>query len=369
MEAILQRNIRNSEITVAKEKRAFLTYPASEMVPCTLEETEDSVNFVFYTQGMEPSEVILKKPRWEQLRFLVNCAGLANLNLEYDFSLALDNLMLDINLMPRLLIRDAKKPGGSDFLQRFKALAGSVLLSRYRYEDYLHGGQDLYKKDKLLLELAELETIEAVKNLLFGEYQQLMHETNETKRLISKNSVLISRISIPLLTITLLISTVLIVRAAFIDIPFRDSVIAANTAYINNNPLNVQLILRDYDITELSNDTKYILSRSYVMTEALTDIQRENILQGLAQMTDPILFDYWILLGRLRFNEAADLAQRLGDEELLLFTYLKQEVFVRQDTSMPGDERTALLSYLEENINRMNREREEAAIEAIINSN
>ena len=159
MEATLQLNIRNSDLTVAKEKRSFLTYPASGLVSCKLEETEDSVNFVFDTQGMEPSAAILKKPVAEQFRFLANCAGLDNLNLEYDFSLSLDNLMTDINLMPRLLIRDDKKNGSPVFLERYKALIGSVLLRKYKYEDYLNGGQDLYKKNKLLYELASFNTI------------------------------------------------------------------------------------------------------------------------------------------------------------------------------------------------------------------
>ena len=367
MEAILQRNVRNSEISVAKEKRAFLMYPASGLVPCKLEEAEDSVNFVFDAEGMEPAEELLKKPKWEQYRFLVNCAALCSLNMEYGFSMSLDNLLLDINLMPQLLIRDCKKPGDPDFLQRYKALIGSVLLRKYKYEDYLNGGQDLYKKDKLLSELAELETAETVKNRLFAEYQSLMQETNETKKLVSKKNVLISRIAIPLLTAALAATVFLGARMMFIDIPFRDNVIAANTAYIHGDHLSVQWTLRDYDITTLSNETKYFLSRSYVSTEALTDIQRENILLGLAQMTDPILFDYWILLGRLRFDEAVDIAQRLGDDELLLFAYLKYEVFVRQDITMPGEERTALLSYLEENINRLNRARDEAAMGALVN--
>ena len=147
----------------------------------------------------------------------------------------------------------------------------------------------------------------------------------------------------------------------FIDIPFRDSVITASMAYINNDHLSVQTALRDYDVEMLSDDTKRFLSRSYVSTEALTDLQRENILLGLTSMTPPIIFDYWIHLGRLQFAPAIDIAQRLGDDELLLYAYLKHEVFVRQDVTMPGEERVALLSYLENQINTLSRARDEAA--------
>ena len=353
-------NIRNSELAVAKEKRAFLTYPANGLVPCTLEEMEDSVNFIFDTGGMKPAETILDKPKWEQLRFLVNCAKLESLDQEYGFSLSPDNMLIDMNLLPKLLLRDVKTSGGVDFLQRYKALIGSILLQKYKYENYINGGQDLYKKNKLLAELTEFETVDEVENRLFEEYNYLLHRTETTKKLVSKKSVIISKIAIPVLAVVLLASIIFGGRMLLIDIPFRDSVIAANNAYIHGDHLAVQRFLRSYSIDRLSNETKYFLSRSYVSTEALTHTQINNILLGLARLTDPIIFDYWILLGRLYFAEAVDIAQRLGDDELLLFAYLKQEVYVRNDMSLPGEERMALLSYLVNQIDRLNRERDEA---------
>ena len=361
MENILQLNVRNSEITVAKEKRCFLTYPANSLVTCTLEETEDSVNFLFDTQGMEAASEIFNKPKWEQLRFLYDCAALGKLSLEYDFSLALDNLMVDINLMPHLLIRDAKNSNSVDFIERYKALIGSVLQRKYKYENYLNGGQDLYKKNKLLLQLTELETVDAIKDKLLAEYRKIMRKTERTKKLVSKKNVIISRITIPILAISLAVALFFGGRMMFIDIPFSNSVVAASMAYINNDVLAVQQALRNYDINRLSDETKHLLSRSYVSTEALTHTQIDNILVGLTRMTDPIIFDYWILLGRLHFDEAIDIALRLGDDELLLFAYLKFEVYVRNDITIPGEERIALLNRIETNINNLNRARDEAA--------
>jgi len=354
------KTIRNSELTVPKEKRAFLSYPAKGLTPCTLEETEDSINFIFDTQGMEPSDKILAKPECEQYRFLINCAGLAALDAEYDFSMSPDNLLVDINLMPWLLIRDVKNPGNPDFLQRYRALVGSTLLPKYIYEDYINGGHDLYKKNKILNEIAGMETVKEIHDRLLKEYRRLMWETNTTKRLVPKRNVWISRITIPLLGLILLVAAFAGGRMLFIDIPLRDSIIAANTAYINGDPLGVQRALRNYSIDRLSTETRYFLSRSYVSTEALTYTQRENILLGLAPITNPMLFDYWILLGRLYFAEAIDIAQRLGDDELLLYAFLKQEVFVRSDLTLPGDERAELLSSLERNITDLNRARDEA---------
>jgi len=366
VDAVLQRNVRNSSLVVTKEKRTFLTYPAKGLVHCALEEKEDSVNFLFDTNGIVSAETIYKKPQWEQFRFLINCADLECLDIEYNFSLSLDNLMVDINLIPQLLLRDANESRKSDFLQRYKALIGSVLFRKYKYENYLEGGQDHYNKKKLLKEISKLETVNAVRNHLFDEYQNLIFETEETKKLVPKKNVWITRIFIPLLSTILLVSIFFGGRMFFIDIPFRNNVISASMSYINGDPLGVQRALANYDVTQLSQETRRFLSRSYVSTEPLTDSQIANILVGLAERTDPIIFDFWIFLGRLQFYDAIDIAQRVNDDQLLLYAYQKYEAFIRQDTTMLGAERADLLNYLERNIDTLIRVREEVIMDALI---
>lgn len=360
MDTILQRTVRNSDLIIDKSKRVFLTYPAVGLATCALDEREDSVVFNFDTNDMEPAESVLKKPMWEQLRFLMNCADLSSLSEEYSFSLSPDNIVVDVNLMPRLLVRDAKVDN-VNFLQNYVALIGSVLQTKYKYHQYLNGGQANYKKNKLLNELAVMESTESIREHLLCEYRRLVEEVNQTRKLVKKKNVWVNRITIPMLAVTLAVSLFFGGRFFFVDIPFRDSLIAANAAYIVFDYIGVQQALRPYDVSQLNENTRRVLSRAYVATEALTVAQRDNILVGLAQLTDPIIFDFWIMLGRLHFNEAIDIAQRLGDDEMLLFAYLKQEAFVRQDMTRPGEERTALLSYLVGQIERLNRERGEAA--------
>ena len=114
MEAVLKREVHNSELAVPKEKRAFLTYPADGLAACGLEETEDGIVFLLDTNGLSPAAEILGKPREDKLRFLINCAALGTLYREYVFSLSPDNLMTDINLRPRVLARDARLNAADD---------------------------------------------------------------------------------------------------------------------------------------------------------------------------------------------------------------------------------------------------------------
>ena len=360
MDATIQKTVRNSELCVAKEQRTFLTHPANGLMACIIEETEDSVCFIFNSQDLEPATAVLEKPEMDKLRFLANCAELEVLNVEYAFSMCPDNLLADINLIPKVMQRDVVTAESTPFIQAYKALVGSVLQPKYKYEDYLNGGEVYYKKSKLLAKLTEPETVAEIRANLLAEYLRILQETNATKKLVPITSILACRIAIPLLAVALVAVTFFAVRMRYVDIPFRDSVVTASAAYIDSNFLVVQQALKDYDVSELSIETRRFLSRSYVATEALSEAQRQVILIGLAQRTEPIIFDFWIHLGRLNFDYAIDIAQRLGDDELLLFAYVKQDVFVRHDLSIPGEERQELLSNIERNIDRINRAREEA---------
>ena len=359
MEAVLRRDVRNSDLAVPQEKRLFLTFPAAGLADCTLLETEDGIALLFKTDSLEAAEDIFNKPREEQLRFLLNCADLYELYAEYNFSLSLDNLLTDINLKPQVLMRDAKSEGAVEFLQLYKALIGTVFLPRYRYYDYLFGGRDLYKKNKALSQLFALEAVDEIKNHLWQEYLRLTQEIKETKRLVPKKNIWASRIAIPFLTVALTVAVFFACKFLLFDIPYSKSIVEANTAYIAGNHIEVQQLLGKYEISRFSYETKYLLSRAYVITEALTEAQKDNVLTSLSLKTDPVIFDYWIFLGRLDFSEAIDIAQRLGDDELLLFAYLKYEVVVRSDTSMTGEEKTQLLADLDNKITGLKKVREE----------
>lgn len=363
-DAIVQRSLSNSEMAIAKEKRAFLQYPRDGLAACTLQALDDGVVLRFETTGLEPAKTMMDKPKQDGFRFLVNCAALESLDTQYWFSLSLDNLLVDINLRPQVLTRDIRLAGGLGFLPRYKALVGSMVQRRYRYDDYLNGGNDLYKKNSLLSEIADMGTVNAVKDRLLQEYRTMVREAAQTKQLVSKRSVWLSWIAIPVLAMALIVAGYFAVRSVVWDIPYRDSVIQANAAYIAGDFVGSQQVLQGYSVTKLSSETKYFLSRSYVSTEALTEKQKSNVLIGLTPKTDCVIFDYWIYLGRMDFDEAIDIAQRYGDDELLLFAYLKYEVVVRSDTTMSGQDKTALLDELRGKIEALQQARAQAEEDA-----
>ena len=364
MDTTLRIEVRNCDLKISKDKREFLCYPAEGLASCTVEEAEDGIVFVFEqdpSEGKQESgESLFKRPKEEKLRFLVNCATLLSLFEEYECSLSPTNLVVDMNLIPEVLLRDARDSESREFLPGYKALIGSILKPKYNYEDFLEGGEDLYKKDKFLAKISSLESVTEVEELLLEEHKRVIERLKKTKKLVPKKQLLMIKIILPLLVVCLGVSAFFLYQAYFREIPYGTSMVEARNAYIANQPLRVQEALRNYDISRLSYETKYILARSYVITEVLTVEQIDDVLRGLTLRTEEQIFDYWIHLGRLEMEEAIDIALRFNDNELLLLAYLKYEVVVRYDPTIGGDDRVPLINRIESRIESLLEGREDA---------
>jgi len=349
--------LKNSELNIPKEKRMFLTYPATGLCPCTLEETEDGIALHFETEGMADASAINTKVKADKLRFLINVSELESLHKDYTFSLALSNLAIDRSLRPYVLVRDLNC-GGVTFLQKYMAIIGDVLTPKYSYDDYINGGADLYTKSKLLAEISKLETVAEIKKRLESEYDETISEIAQTKKLVSKSSVIASYILIPILAAALIAASFFAIRAIFFDIPHQEQIISASHAYIAGEYISVQQMLRDIEPEDMEFETRHFLARSYVITEPLRDDQRDRILMGLTRMAESMQFDFWIHLGRLEFDEAIDIAHRTGASDLRLFAYMKLHAFLESTVPEPGegDAHRAELDRLEREITRLNAE-------------
>jgi len=256
-------------------------------------------------------------------------------------------------LRPYVLVRDLNC-GGASFLQKYMAVIGEVL-AKYKYDDYINGGADLYNKNRMLSELAKLETVDEVKKRLEAEYDETTSELAKKKKLVSKGNSIASRILIPVLAVALLAASFFAVRAIFFDLPHQDQIIIASQAYIAGEYLSVQEALRDIEPEDMTFETRHLLARSYVITEALTDNQKDRILMGLTRMADGLLFDFWIHIGRLEFDEAFDIAHITGSPDLLLWANIRLRAFVYETMIAPGDgeARAAELERITREIERL----------------
>ncbi|WP_029067425.1 type VII secretion protein EssB/YukC [Lachnobacterium bovis] len=102
-------------------------------------------------------------------------------------------------------------------------------------------------------------------------------------------------------------------------------------------------------MSDMDKNTKYILATSYAKTENLKKKEIQSIVDRLDTNSDERELEYWIYLGRLKTNKAEDLAKAMSDDQLLIYSYMKERSVLEQDTSKSGDKKQARLKELDEN--------------------
>ena len=162
--------------------------------------------------------------------------------------------------------------------------------------------------------------------------------------------------------ITMIIGAVILVYGIFLQyvrLPYRDKIISAYGSYISSDYIKVEDTLQDIKIEKLSKDVKYILARSYIFTEGLTTEQRDNLLEYTDINIDINILDFWIALGRCDFAVAEDIAKKIGNNEFLLFTYIKHSAYLKADVTITGEEKVDAINDLDKKIKELSESMEE----------
>jgi len=347
---VIEKNILNGQSALSKRERAFLIFSRDELVPCTLAETEDNFTLRFNIDGLYSAEDIKTEDLVSKLQFLANCADLYLLREEYQFSLSSENIYYTYNLAPKVLMRDKQQSMEEDFIKEYKAFIAYIIAPKYSYENYLNGGEKLYKRNKTVKSIVQNETVDEIKNQILDLFEKKKQENKSTKQLVRKTTVKSFAIFMPLVVLFLVASLGLSGFLYFMELPYKTTLLGGNSAYLNEDYIGVQEELLSLSMNRLPKETKFILAKSYVITESLTTAQKNNILLGISLKSDEMILDYWISIGRLDFDGAVDIAQRLGDNDLLLFAYIKQKAILVDDTSVDGAEKTVKMKDLDDKI-------------------
>ena len=354
MERTHQIRIRNSECKMPKERRKLLTYQHWGLVSCELEETEDECIFTFFMDGLTDADAAKKLELTDKYRFLTNCAELEDLTLEYQFSMEPQNLVYDRNLCASVLLRDKKDElKESDFYKQYQALSAAILYQGYSFEEYYQGGNALYKKKKILSKLQACQSTEELKTYLLTAWQGEKQDVKRNKRLVKRSHIHAAKLIIPLLGAACLASTYMWANIKLVRLPYQEKLLAAHSAYLSSLYMQAEDQLKDIPIDQLPVETQYILTRSYIYTEGLTPRQRDNLLAGISINTDKSIFEYWIAVGRNDYVKAIDIAKRLGNDEFLLYSYIKQSAYTKANTELSGEEKSQLITKLEDSIGKL----------------
>ena len=352
----IEIKVKNIDLNIEKEIRFLLANKNKYLLDCEIEETDDECIFRFCSDGIYSFDSLDKLSKEDKYRLLVNIADMEELTEEYSFSIAPSNLVFDINLVPKVLVRDKKTEfGNSDFYTSYKALSAYILYEKYTYEQYIPGSVKLPEKSFL----KKTEDVKSLRDELLERYLKEKKVNTETKILVKKSEYKKMKYSIP---ITMIIGAAILVYGIFLQyvrLPYRDKIISAYGSYISSDYIKVEDTLQDIKIEKLSKDVKYILARSYIFTEGLTTEQRDNLLEYTDINIDINILDFWIALGRCDFAVAEDIAKKIGNNEFLLFTYIKHSAYLKADVTITGEEKVDAINDLDKKIKELSESMEE----------
>lgn len=343
----LETSMKLFDLNAGADKLYRLVYPSRWLIPLKAEAVEDNAIFTYDLDALKPISSINKSVVSEKLRLLLNIAGLLNISEEYSFSLNPENLYINRNLEPKVLFRDLNgEENRHDFIAEYKALIGCCLYPRYQFDDYLKGGESLYKKKKRLRSLKDAKTVEEIEGILKVQFEHEVALMQKQKLLVNRKSHTMMRVLTPALLIVSLISGGFAVYMGYIALPYQKALLDSEHYFLRGDYDSAIGVLKNTDPVTIPKEERYQLARAYVISESLSQAQKNTILSDITIKSEDNVLLYWIHIGRMEYESAIDMAKRIGSDEMLLYALISHEVSVQNNIALTGEEKSTLLEQL-----------------------
>ncbi|BBW97539.1 type VII secretion protein EssB [Geobacillus icigianus] len=274
-----------------------------------------------------------------------------------------ENLVFNRALEPFFLhvgVKESLPPDEWDderLLREVKATVLALTEGEYRFDEYLKFHETL-KCSPMAKELWQADHFDAL--LAFLEKWADEEEEKERSQVhISKKRWNAQRY-IFFSAIGLLIPAIIyVLYSFFLAQPKQEAYIQGTEWFLQNKYSDVITALEDYAPEDMPYVIQYELAFSYVMTESLTEKQRETVLNNITLKTDEPYMLYWIYIGRGQNEEALELARTMEDRDLIVYALLKYREQMKGDTELSGAEKQRKLEDIDQEIEEYERERKE----------
>lgn len=267
---------------------------------------------------------------------------------------------MTITIFQKILNRDIRLEDEiidyKDLILHYKSLIADVFNKQYSYNDFYNGGMDLIKKNKKIKKYILLETIEEIKNELLEDLKVQEREDKEKYIEIKLKNYKVKKYSIWAMSLVILVLMIYTVYASVFLIPFNQKVIKANSYYMKQDYEGVIKCFENTRGLKLDKESKCKLAYSYVMSENLAENKKKNIIATLNDKSDENILDYWIAIGRSKYDNAIDLAKKVQDNELLLYALLNKQKYIQDNNKMTGEEKQKAQEGLQSEIEKLTKE-------------
>lgn len=288
----------------------------------------------------------------EKLRHLINLGDIFD-SLDktvYSYRFEPEQLVFNLNALPLLIergIREQVPPYKaltvSEFLISYQAMIVSLLDKKTSYEALKNGKLPFYRGNLFCEQVAKAESLSEVQELLHQQYLIEKEKYEQTIAMVPNKRLTRLR------TVSILSSLGAILLALGLGyvllffIPKQEMVSQLRLAFIQEDYSKVVSTVKTADSTDLSQDDKYIVALSVIMTEPLTETQRQELSKISTQSNEDYL-RYWILIGQSKIDDAIDIASFLDDPQLLMYGMTKKIDEIQRDPDLTAEERTSQLN-------------------------
>lgn len=266
----------------------------------------------------------------ENLIIVDKLLDLEALKYKYDFSLEPNNILVEENLNPKILVRDLinKNENNISFIDKIVALLATLVNPKYSYEDYLQGGKDLLLKNQITKKFLDCDSCEDIKKII-------KEQINEQNNLIKNKFTLIPKKRLHFFKSICLLFLLLIIVLSGVGIwqtyRLQNEKLynQIQSAYINKQYVQTFEILGNKKVDSIPNEILLILAESSINLQPINEINKNKLLNSLS-LENTELSKYWIYIEQDKFKEAEDIAYNLNNKDFLIFAYLKEIDYINQ---------------------------------------
>lgn len=322
-------------------------------IPYEYEESIDEIKILYTTEGLGSIKEFVSAKKSVKYSLIIELMDIVNENPEIYFSLSPDNIFVNSQQRIKVLRRDIKSEENHNILDEVRSLAGFLLQKKYLYDDYIEGGIRLLSKredTKFLVECTDYDELYEKVMSLFNKEKNSEKLQNITVN--KRNYLMLRTVSIGFILLTIIIS-IMYFRQYILVVKPSITALHAQRAYLEKDYIKVIDTLESISVGSMEQYEKYILATSYIRSQSVDAFSQETkdmLLERLSYNSDEKQLDYWIYLGRSDADSAIDIAQRLSDNQLLLYAYIQKLEILSADTELIGDEKFNQINSIRENI-------------------
>ncbi len=185
MENTIKVTVKKSNLNANSEFDFYQIAQKSEnLLDCNIHREEDQIQFQFFVGEGKRFDEIRNFSIAYRYQSLINAIYLLEVAKKVDFSMSPMNLYFDINMMPKIMMRDVyrdDKYNEEKIVKEYKSLIGYTLQNKYSFEDYFNGGEKLLLKSKVTRPYASLNTVKDLCDTLIAEFKKVSRGIKKNK--------------------------------------------------------------------------------------------------------------------------------------------------------------------------------------------